>query len=308
MSKISRYIAKKGRHAELVWRYGFNFLPSFNYSLDFSKGDSKFVNSIVERLNRDGVAVTSIEECSNEILHFSDLEKAVDEILEDKKNEIRQMKEKSEKSEAIGEKTFNVELLGSPLVFDPQSIFSSFALQDTLLGIANAYFGMIVKLRYYNVWYTFATQSKARESQLWHFDREDNYILKMFLYLNDVDEGAGPFTYAPRTHRKGSLKKSQPEFFVEEGVQRSTDEQMAAVVPEDKWIKGVGKKGTIIFADTRGFHKGGEARTGDRLMYTCMFTSPASESKQLLNFPDDLRLDRLSAKQIAALKLNNNRS
>jgi hypothetical protein len=52
---------------------------------------------------------------------------------------------------------------------------------------------------------------------------------------------------------------------------------MADVVPCDRWIRGVGKVGTIIFADTHGFHKGGLARERDRLLYTCMFVSQACQ-------------------------------
>ena len=65
---------------------------------------------------------------------------------------------------------------------------------------------------------------------------------------------------------------------------------MDQVIPKKDWIIGTGAKGTIIFADTRGFHKGGDARKGDRLMYTCMYTSPASDSKRLLKFSDFDRL------------------
>ena len=74
--------------------------------------------------------------------------------------------------------------------------FTRLAVKSPLLQIANAYLGMYTRLRYYNIWHTFATRSKPRESQLWHRDREDLYILKVFIYLRDVDLGAGPFTYA----------------------------------------------------------------------------------------------------------------
>jgi hypothetical protein len=91
-------------------------------------------------------------------------------------------------------------------------------------------------------------------------------------YYSDVDDGAGAITYAPGTHRKGRIRKI-PESFLENGVRRWSDEQMDAVVPEEKWIKGAGPKGAIVFADTRGYHKGGLARTSDRILYTCMFTN-----------------------------------
>jgi hypothetical protein len=195
-----------------------------------------------------------------------------------------------------------VELLGSTVEFDPASVYARFALNDALLDIANAYFRMIVKLRYYNVWYTFATDTEPRESQLWHYDREDKYILKAFVYLRDVDAGGGPFTYVPGTHPKGQQRHKLPEYFLEKNVRRSTDDQMAAAVPESEWVRGTGKTGTIIFADTRGMHKGGEARTSDRLMYTCLYTSPASESKRLLKFPAPVA--NLPAKQLSALEIN----
>jgi len=63
---------------------------------------------------------------------------------------------------------------------------------------------------------------------------------------------------------------------------------MAAAVPPAYWRRATGPAGTIIFADTRGYHKGGEAHEHDRIMYTCMFTSPASESREFLKRPDSI--------------------
>lgn len=288
---------------EFFWRYGFNLFPSLNYRLGSENDSTKAVRGVIDKLNRDGIAITSVSELLGTETSFADLESEVEKILTTRRDEIEELKLQANDTQSVGHKTFNVELLGSCVNFEPNAIFARFALQDTLLNIANEYFRMLVKLRYYNVWYTFATDSKARESQLWHFDREDNYILKVFLYLNDVDEGAGPFTYAPKTHPKGDLRGREPEYFLEQNVRRTNDEQMAAVVPQENWLKATGKKGTIVFADTRGYHKGGEARTSDRLMYTCMYTSPASESKRLLHFPNDLQTKELSKKQLSALEL-----
>jgi hypothetical protein len=296
-------IAGKQRHNEFFWRYGFNLRPSVNYKLNSPTANDNSAAKVIENLNRDGIAVTSIDELLADKKPFAELESAVENLLESRRDELQEIKLKAGDANLIGAKTFNVELLGSEVEFDAESVFARFALQETFLNIANDYFGMLVKLRYYNVWQTFATVGAARESQLWHFDREDNYILKLFLYLKNVDEGAGPFIYAPKTHRKGKLWGNQPEFSLEQNVMRSTDEQMSAVVPPENWVRGIGKKGTIIFADTRGFHKGGEARTDDRLMFTSMFTSPASDSKRLLLFNENSPLSHLTKKQICALEI-----
>lgn len=301
MNKSLRSLARKGRKFELVWRYGYNFSPSISFVTELGNKLNPIEKNILSNLNENGIAFTTVDDLLGKDKGFEELNSNVNAILESRKEELTQLKLRANEENTIGDKTFNLELLGSELTFDSENVFAHFALNDTLLNIANSYFQMYAKLRYYNVWKTFASKGTPRESQLWHFDREDRYILKMFLYLSDVDEGAGPFTYAPGTHKKGKLSNLEPKFFVEGGVPRTNDDQMNEVFPQDKWIKGIGKKGTIIFADTRGFHKGGEARTNDRLMFTCMFTSEASESKKLIKYPANLNVNNLNKKQIKAL-------
>jgi hypothetical protein len=301
---VLRQISNFGRRHELIWRYGFNFKPSLGYQFYSENNLTAATRKIVNRLNRDGIAVASVDDFSDLSTLFINLDSEVEKLLTERRAELAELKRRAIDIKTVGEKTFNVELLGSPSEFAPESVFARFALQNSLLDVANAYLKMYAKLRYYNVWKTFATPDKPRESQLWHYDREDRYILKVFVYLKDVEDGAGPFTYAPKTHRKGSLHGREPEFFMENGVRRTTDQQMAAIVPKENWLKATGKKGTIVFADTRGFHKGGEAKTDDRLMFTAMFTSPASESKRLLTFPKNLPLKLLNEKQLAALEIS----
>jgi Phytanoyl-CoA dioxygenase (PhyH) len=300
MNSKVRSIIKSVKKTDLVWRYGYNLSPTIDYRFKNKNQLSGVEAKIVDTLNSDGIAVTSVEELFEDGSEFQKLDSATNEMLESRSDEIDNLKSMVN-DPTIGNKTFNLEMLGSELIFDPENIFARFALSKRLLNIANSYFQMYAKLRYYNVWKTFASQSEARESQLWHFDREDNYILKLFLYLDDVDEGAGPFTYAPGSHRKGRFRSIEPEFFMEGGVRRTNDEQMNAVFPKEKWKKGTGKKGTVIFADTRGFHKGGEARTKDRLMYTCMYTSQASESMELLKIPSNLEYKTLTRDQLRNL-------
>lgn len=303
MLRELKRIAGRGRRNELLWRYGFNFAPTVNYRFRHAVDVSEGQRAVVEQLSRDGIAITSVEEASGKLCDFEELNSCVKRLMEDRNDELNALRRRANDGNSIGEKTFNVELLGSPLQFDPASIYARFALQDYVRDIANAYLGMCAELRYYNVWNTFPASSEARESQLWHYDREDNFILKMFLYLDDVDLGAGPFTYAPGTHRKGKYRFLQPEFIMEGNVRRTTDEQMDQVYPREEWRVGTGKKGTIIFADTRGFHKGGEARTKDRLMFTCMYTSRASQSKDLIHFPMNFDPTGLSREQLRALRI-----
>ena len=63
-----------------------------------------------------------------------------------------------------------------------------------LLDLANTYVGMWSELEYVDVWYS-VPQPEAAErisSQRWHRDYNDKHLLKVFLYLVDVDESMGP--------------------------------------------------------------------------------------------------------------------
>lgn len=282
MAAILSRLAKAGRRNELIWRYGFNLGPTVSYKLGGSRLDGAG-RKVLADLNRDGIAITSVGELCDDSDLYTDLLESVSSLESRNADRIASTRAAAADDGLIGEKTFNLELLGGRPLLDTQCAYARFALQPSILQIANTYFRMYARLRYYNVWHTVATKAEARESQLWHRDREDQYILKVFVYCADVDEGAGPFTYAAGSHKKGPYHDMHPEYHLEGGVRRSSDEQMAAVVPREKWVKGTGQAGTIVFADTHGYHKGGFARERDRIMFTCMFTSPASQSKELFD-------------------------
>jgi hypothetical protein len=286
MSKL----AHAGRHTALTWRYVFNMTPTLAYKFNRQRPSGEAAR-VLSTLNRDGVAITSATALLGSSPAYDELSVAVDMLELEHAARLADARRQADDPDTVGQKKFVLQLLGEQPLFEPESIYARFALQPPVLKIANAYFGMYTRLRYYDVWHTLTTKTAARESQLWHRDREDHLILKVFVYLSDVDEGAGPFTYAAGTHRKGRLRR-EPAHHLEGHVRRTSDEQMAEVLPPEHWIKGVGSKGTIIFADTRGFHKGGLARDHDRLMYVCMFTSQASQSKELMRRGQPLLLPR----------------
>ena len=219
--------------------------------------------------------MTSVSDLFRDAGPFADLQKAVAEREAAMADTLAQRRIEARTGTATGQKPYLFEMLGRHPEVDGASAFGRFAMHDAIAQVANAYFGMFVRLRFYNVWYNFATTAAATQSQLWHRDPEDRYILKVFVSLSAIDDENGPFTYAPGTHGKGREHR-QPEFTHRDGgTPRSNDAQMNAVVPSTSWVSGVGPAGTIVFADTRGFHKGGLARSRDRVVYTCEFTSGA---------------------------------
>ncbi|MGE0448371.1 MAG: hypothetical protein AB7Q29_02195 [Vicinamibacterales bacterium] len=270
---------KWSRHNAVAWRYALNAAPSWSYARH-RRVLSDEAARVARDLDRDGVALTSVEALGLDAPLFAELARSVDRLESERADEIANARRLANDTGAIGSKTFNIELLGSTPALDPAGVFCRFAIEPPILTLANTYFRMFTRLRYVNVWHTLATDVPPRESQLWHRDREDFLIMKVFVYLSDVGDDAGPFTYAPGTHPKGPIRQ-EPAYSLEGVVRRTTDAQMADVVRPDRWITARGPRGTIVFSDTRGFHKGGLARRADRLMFTCMFTSGASASREL---------------------------
>jgi hypothetical protein len=147
-------------------------------------------------------------------------------------------------------------------------------LNKRLLDIANTYLGMWTKLEYVDVWYTPpADETERKSSQRWHRDFNDRHLLKAFLYLVDVDEAAGPFEYVPRSAPGGELDHLWP--WRPLGDNYPPDDELAARI-EGKSVSFVAPKGTLIFCNTSGFHRGGFASGKPRTLATVTYSSPAS--------------------------------
>jgi ectoine hydroxylase-related dioxygenase (phytanoyl-CoA dioxygenase family) len=149
-----------------------------------------------------------------------------------------------------------------------------FGLNPRLLDIANTYLGMWAKLEYVDVWYTPPAEDAERQSsQRWHRDYNDRHLLKAFLYLVDVDEETGPFEYVPRTAPGNELDHLWPWRPLGENYPpgEEFDSQLA-----DRAVSFTAPKGTVIFCNTSGFHRGGFARSKPRALATVTYSSPAS--------------------------------
>jgi hypothetical protein len=144
-----------------------------------------------------------------------------------------------------------------------------------LLDIANAYLQMWSKLEYVDVWYTppAGGEEERRSSQRWHRDFNDRHLLKAFLYLVDVDEETGPFEYVPRSAPGGELDSLWP--WRPLGDNYPPEDELAERI-DGRAVTFTAPKGTLIFCNTSGFHRGGFARTKPRVLATFTWDSPAS--------------------------------
>ncbi len=151
-----------------------------------------------------------------------------------------------------------------------------FGVSRWLLEIANAYLDLWSKLLYFDIWYTIPlnVQREKVASQRWHRDPDDERILKVFLYFSDVDESAGPLEYIRGSNAAGKYYGH----FRRRGQHYPSESELERLVsPSDRAVC-TGPRGTFVFCDTRGFHRGGYATEHPRILAKWVFVSPASIS------------------------------
>lgn len=156
-----------------------------------------------------------------------------------------------------------------------------------ILNIAQGYLRSIPILAQTNMWYS-RSNKKGDQTQQFHQDYDDIKFLKVFIYLNDVDNQNGPHTYIKGSRNNKILpKKYKPS-------QRFNDEWIQKHYKNDV-ITLPGKKGTILFVDTNGIHRGGDMISGNRalvqLQFTCStcFFGAKIPVSQVTNITSDLK-------------------
>jgi tetratricopeptide (TPR) repeat protein len=149
-----------------------------------------------------------------------------------------------------------------PMLVRP--VFQQFAGDPLLLAIAERYFGVEPRLAYLVLWWSAVLSRKpmAHMAQLFHADLAHIKWLKTFVYVTDVTDGTGPHSFV-----KGSHKADREGFELRQrGLLRLSDEDVLKAYGDDRVVDLVGPRGTVFIADTRGFHKGHNPRTGHRLV------------------------------------------
>jgi hypothetical protein len=149
-------------------------------------------------------------------------------------------------------------------------------LDERLLAIVGNYIGLPVVYRGLTVRRDLAGGEQL-ETRLFHRDNEDNRIVKIIVYLNDVDETGGPYEFIPRSFAPASWR-------IRTSGARASDEVVARIVPPSRWVPCNGARGAVIFSDTcRVFHRGRIAQTTDRRALFFCYNSAMPLSPQWCN-------------------------
>jgi Phytanoyl-CoA dioxygenase (PhyH) len=174
-----------------------------------------------------------------------------------------------------------VKLLPSKATFASSSPLLHVGLAPAVLDTVNSYLGLWSKLIYADMWHSIPLHEPpdaARRigSQRWHRDPEDRRMVKIYLYFSDVHAGAGALEYVPGSATTGPGRYHTLWPWKPRGARYPTDDDFDRRIPTADRVSCLGPPGTIIFCDTDGFHRGGIATTGVRLVATWTFVTPAS--------------------------------
>jgi hypothetical protein len=214
---------------------------------------------LVKRLRSDGIVVTDAETV------FGGRE--LYERAAAHAHALYERRPERGEAEPGSKETFKTKLAAGS--FDADDPFVEIALHPRVLAVVNGYLRLRSTLRALELWLTAPSPGPAIQTQLWHRDADDLVHAKLFLYFNDVTRGAGPFTYAPRTHPFGD----RHDWAEHDDQWRSTDEQLRAILPESEWLVCEGEPGTAVFADTGGYHKQLKPESQERLMLVAQYVS-----------------------------------
>ena len=153
--------------------------------------------------------------------------------------------------------------------------FLDFALDPLLLSAAAAYLGELPMLAAVDFWHSRTAAGDWQTSQLYHRDLDDERQLKAFLFVSDVDEGAGPLTIVPAdaSERIGRTLGYRPA----SGNFRITDDEIRPLLAAGEERALTGPRGTMVLVDTsRVLHFGSRVITRDRYVVVVQYLTPTN--------------------------------
>jgi len=159
----------------------------------------------------------------------------------------------------------------SPDQFIENKIIQEIILDEKILNVSSSYLNCAPVIDNIQLFWSFAAHRADKEAaQYWHFDMDRPRWIKIFLYLTDCNELNGPHKFIERTHLmamgiKESLRKK--------GYTRLEDREIEQCYSGEQIKTFTAKKGSILFEDTSGLHKGQNVIQGSRLMLIFQYSS-----------------------------------
>lgn len=271
----------------LLSRYVFNAKPVLQHRRQ-PPGLSPAAFGVAAELKVSGVALTTASALLGEDRLYSAIRARTDELRARPDIEVD------------AAKPFLTELMGSEPAVAPEDPLLRFALDPQVRGIAETYAGMRLRVQDVNIWVNRPVGDTPTQSQRWHRDLPEDYdIVKCFLYLSDVPDGAGPLQYVSATNTPAGRKVQLASEF--DGIgHRLSDADIAATFGADRIVTARAPAGSVVFADTRGIHRGGYAREAERVVAQITYASQASSRPRNLRAADGVARRELRDLRLAS--------
>jgi len=149
--------------------------------------------------------------------------------------------------------------------------FQVLMMDPALINIARNYLECEPIFDFPAMWWSTSINKEASSeaAQLYHFDMDRVKWLKLFIYLNDVDENNGPHAYIRGSHKPGS----KPASLLKKGYARIKDVELAEFYKKEDFVTVFGKQGEMFAGDTKCWHKGTPLKKGNRLVVELEYSS-----------------------------------
>ena len=155
----------------------------------------------------------------------------------------------------------------------------NFANQEFLLKNIEQYFGFKPYLRNLNVQLDFdnPNMDSLGSTQHFHRDYDDIKLVKVFFYLTNVKNlNSGPFEFIEKSHLKPWYHKYSDNVKNNMYLETSPNKNSC-----------LGDSGTLIMADTNGYHRGHNLKNNYRILVYVMYTSEKPFTGKLKNILND---------------------
>ena len=141
-------------------------------------------------------------------------------------------------------------------------------LEEKLLDIVENYIGLPIIYQGFAMRKDFADGEQVGVRR-WHLDWEDRRVIKIIIYLNDVDLDGGPYEYIDRQLTSETIKSLN--YY---NLGHLSDKEMELAVPRSRWQPCIGPATTVVISDPSSiFHHAKPPTKQDRIALTFCYTS-----------------------------------
>ena len=176
-------------------------------------------------------------------------------------------------------RTHNVARYERPDILACPEILSVITQKD-VLAIVEQHLGVTPTLINLSCWRSHAGLKGPEKAQFHHFDLDDYRFCKLFVYLSDAGEEAGPHVYVPGSHRSDKILEARdrwpegPQAFMEWYLKsvRKSDEDVEKGF-DTSGIRLKGRQGDSFITNTAGIHKGEFPKSKDRFLLQMEFSA-----------------------------------